>query len=154
MPNWYYHSSNMATWITQKQSKSIRFKLGSRTSTICDVMLYSPILWPIMENLSHCRAEGANFTDHQPGSESYHTYRDCFYLKLVTSLLRFQCRKTAPHHLDMPGIIDMTIFHIHIHNINYLLNKILILYEIIATWSQSPSLGGDCPYCPLVGWAP
>lgn len=78
---------------THTQKKGIRIKLGSVTSTACGVMLHSPILWPIMENLSHCRAEGANFTDHQPSSEFYHTYRHCFYLKWITSLACFQCSK-------------------------------------------------------------
>lgn len=93
---------------TQK-SESIRIKLGSVTSTACGLMLHSPILWPIMENLSHCRAEGANFTDHQPGSEYYHTYRDCFYLKWITSLVCSQCskkkKKNAPQNLNVAGII-------------------------------------------------
>lgn len=77
------HTHTHKKWIHRNQT------WVSRKHSLWSTMLYSPILWPIMENLSHCRAEGANFTDHQPGSESYYIYRDCFYRKWITSLASF-----------------------------------------------------------------
>lgn len=93
--NCSYHSSHVATWITQKRDSIPKNQTGSFPNTVSGEMLHSPILWPIMENLSHCRAEGANFTDHQPASQSYHTSRARFDLKWMTSLLCLQCRKTT-----------------------------------------------------------
>lgn len=78
---------------------------GSFPSTVRGEMLHSPILWPIMENLSHCSAEGANFTDHQPASQSDHTSRARFDLEWMKSPLCLRGRKTAPQNLCLAGII-------------------------------------------------
>lgn len=100
LENWSYHSSNVATW-TRERDSIPKNQTGWLTSTVSGEMLHSPILWPIMENLSHCRAEGANFIDHQPASQSYHTSRARFDLKLMTLL----CSFPAPQNLDLAGII-------------------------------------------------
>lgn len=69
-----YQSSNVSTCKYKEAKCDLDMKLFSnkakcttqikRTSAL---MVYSPILWPMMENFFNCRAVGGNFTDHQPG---------------------------------------------------------------------------------------
>lgn len=66
-----YQSSNFSTCKNKAAKCDLDIKLFSdKAKCITQIkitsalIVYSPILWPMMENFFSCRAVGGNFTDH------------------------------------------------------------------------------------------